>query len=136
MKNSPGGAIERPGPGVVATPAVISVRSLEFQGRHGATAAERRTQRRFQVDITIHVDNCRAAVSDRLGDTVDYHAVCALVYEIGTGRTYHLLEALAFALLGAIEAGWSGAAVEVEVRKLNPPCPGNPAFTAARVRSA
>lgn len=113
----------------------ISVRSIEFQGRHGATAAERRTHRRFQVDVDLHVDPSRAASSDRLVDTVNYHAVCELVYELGTARTYHLLEALAGAILQGIEGRWPAAKVEVEVRKLNPPCPGNPAFTAVRVYS-
>jgi dihydroneopterin aldolase len=115
-------------------PAVITIRNLEFQGRHGATAAERRTHRRFQVDVALHADVARAVASDRLADTIDYHGVCALVEEIGTGHTYHLLEALAGALLDGICARWPGAEVEVEVRKLNPPCPGNPAWTAVRLR--
>jgi dihydroneopterin aldolase len=114
----------------------ISVRNLEFQARHGATAAERRTHRRFQVDVDLHVDANRAIASDRLADTVDYHAVCALVDEIGTARTYHLLEALAGALLATLRERWPAAAIEVEVRKLNPPCPGNPAWTSVRVRSS
>jgi dihydroneopterin aldolase len=113
--------------------ATISIRNLEFQGRHGATAAERRTHRRFQVDLELRADLERAAQSDRLADTVDYHAVCALVEEIGTAHTYHLLEALAGAIRGAIAARWPSVEVEVEVRKLNPPCPGNPAFTAVRL---
>lgn len=111
----------------------ISIRGLEFQGRHGATAAERKTHRRFQVDLDLHVDVARAIASDRLGETVDYHAVCALVNEIGTGRTYHLLEALAGAILTAIGERWQLDGIEIEVRKLNPPCPGNPACTAVRV---
>jgi dihydroneopterin aldolase len=112
----------------------ILIRALEFQGRHGATAAERKTHRRFQVDVDLHVDVTRALATDRLADTVDYHAVCALIDEIGTGRTYHLIEALAGALLEAITDKWPVQSIEIEVRKLNPPCPGNPAYTAVRVR--
>lgn len=114
--------------------ATVSIRGLEFQAKHGATAAERRTHRRFQVDVDLRFDAARAVASDRLADTVDYHAVCALVEELGTGRTFHLLEALAGALARAIAERWPQADVEVEVRKLNPPCPGNPACTAARAR--
>ncbi len=116
------------------SPATISVRNLEFQGRHGATAIERKTHRRFQVDIDLHLDVVRAAASDRLADTVDYHTVCGLLCEIGTGQTYRLLEALAGAMAGAIAERWPGVGIEIEVRKLNPPCPGNPAYTAVRLR--
>jgi dihydroneopterin aldolase len=112
----------------------ICIRGLEFQGRHGASAAERRTHRRFQVDVDLHVDASRAVASDRLADTVDYHAVCGLIEEIGTGRTFHLLEALAGALVDAIAARWPDVGIGIEVRKLNPPCPGNPAWTAVRLR--
>ncbi len=115
--------------------ATISIRALEFQGRHGATAAERKSHRRFQVDVDLHVDASRAAASDRLGDTINYDEVCAIVDGLGTGRTFHLLEGLAGAIVGAIAAKWPAVGIEVEVRKLNPPCPGNPAFTAVRLRS-
>src|SRR5262245_8420091 len=111
----------------------IKVKNLEFQGRHGATAIERKTLRRFQVDVVLGVIESAAIASDRLTDTIDYHAVCGLVEEIGTSHTYHLLEALAGAIVAALEQRWPSASVEVEVRKLNPPCPGNPAYTAARL---
>jgi dihydroneopterin aldolase len=112
---------------------VVCIRDLEFQGRHGATAAERKTLRRFQVDVDLHSDLRRAAASDRLGDTVDYHAVCALIEDIGTSHTYHLIEALAGAIASAIAERWPGLGLTVEVRKLHPPCPGNPAYTAVRL---
>lgn len=112
---------------------VILIRNLEFQGRHGTTAAERKLLRRFQVDIDIAFPIGAAAKSDRLGDTVDYHQICTLAVELGTGRTFHLIEALAGALVDAIVEYCPQAGVTVEVRKLNPPCPGNPAYTAARL---
>ena len=111
----------------------ISIRNLEFQGRHGATAAERKTMRRFQVDLDIHTDLTRAIATDRLGDTVDYHAVCGLIVDIGTSRTFHLIESLAGAIAAAVDERFPGARLEVEVRELNPPCPGNPACTAVRL---
>jgi dihydroneopterin aldolase len=115
------------------TTGAIEIRGLEFQGRHGATAAERKTLRRFQVDLVMHADLARSTASDRLADTVDYYAVCALVDEIGTSHTYHLLEALAGAIVAALLERWPGLGIDVEVRKLNPPCPGNPAYTAVRL---
>jgi dihydroneopterin aldolase len=112
---------------------VILIRNLEFQGRHGATAAERKLLRRFQVDIDIAFPIGAAAKSDRLGDTVDYDQICARTVELGTGRTFHLIEALAGALVDAIAEYCPQAGITVEVRKLNPPCPGSPAYAAARL---
>jgi dihydroneopterin aldolase len=111
----------------------ILIRNLEFQARHGATAAERKLLRRFQVDIELLLPLGAAAKSDRLGDTVDYSQICALAVELGTNQTFHLIEALAGALVEAIAERCPQAGITVEVRKLNPPCPGNPAYTAARL---
>ena len=83
--------------------------------------------------MTLGTEITLAAQTDRLGDTVDYHAVCALVEELGTTRTYHLLEALAGALVEGILSRWPDVSVDLQVRKLNPPCPGNPSYTAVRV---
>ena len=111
----------------------VSVRNIEFQGRHGAYAAERETLRRFQVDVDLHAVLDKAAASDRLEDTIDYYAVCALVEDIGRTHTYHLLEALVSSIAAALAQRWPYAELEVEVRKLNPPCPGNPSYTAVRL---
>lgn len=112
----------------------ISIRDLEFQGRHGASADERKSTRRFQVDVELRGDLSASVKSDRLPDTVDYHAVCAIVDDIGTRRTFHLLEGLAGAMVAALSERWPRMEIELEVRKLNPPCPGNPAHTAVRLR--
>jgi len=111
----------------------ISIRDLEFQGKHGASADERKSTRRFQVDVHLHGDLSAAVASDRLPDTVDYHAVCALLDDIGTTQTFHLLEGLAGAMVAAMVERWPALDIELEVRKLNPPCPGNPAHTSVRL---
>ena len=112
----------------------ISIRDLEFQGRHGASADERKSTRRFQVDVDLTGDLAPSVASDRLPDTVDYHAVCTLIDALGTAHTFHLLEGLAGAMVAAIAERWPDMDVELEVRKLNPPCPGNPAHTSVRLR--
>ena len=118
------------------TEGVVKIRNVEFQANHGATAGERRSARRFQVDVDMTFDMGRALESDRLADTVNYKDVCELVVEIGTSRPYKLLERVAGAMLAAIAARWPTASVELELRKLHPPCPGNPDYTAVRVRNA
>jgi dihydroneopterin aldolase len=114
---------------------VVSVRNLEFQGRHGWSAAERKTSRRFQVDVEMAVSLDRALATDRLEDTVDYYEVCKLVVEIGEGGPYRLLEATAGKMLTTLKARWPDAQISVELRKLHPPCPGNPTHTSVRVQS-
>jgi dihydroneopterin aldolase len=113
----------------------IRVRNLEFQANHGASAAERRSSRRFQVDVDMTFPVGRALETDRLTETVNYHDVCALVIETGTQTTYRLIEALAGAMLRELRARWPQASVELELRKLHPPCPGNPDYTSIHLSS-
>ena len=115
---------------------MIRVRNIEFQGRHGASADERRSSRRFQVDVDLTVDTRRAEESDRLADTINYYDVCALVVELGSAQPYRLLEKLAAEMVRAIREKWPQVkGVELELRKLHPACPGNPDYTAVRVNS-
>ena len=57
----------------------ISARDIEFDGRHGATAAERKSSRRFQVDLDVVVaDQDLHDVLDLRGvDQVDRLAVAS-----------------------------------------------------------
>jgi dihydroneopterin aldolase len=68
-------------------------------------------------------------------DTINYKDVCEVVVELGTNEPYHLLEALAGEMLARIRQRWPSAMVELELRKLHPPCPGNPDYTAVRIKS-
>ncbi len=111
----------------------VSVRNLEFQGAHGASAGERKSTRRFQVDVDLTFPIGRAAETDRLSDTVNYHEVCRLVVEVGQGGPYRLLEALAGTMLGVLRTHFPQAKVMLELRKLHPSCPGNPSHTSVRV---
>ena len=115
---------------------IVKIRNLEFQANHGATAGERRSARRFQVDVDLTFEMGRALESDRLADTINYKDVCELVVEIGTSKPYKLLERVAGAMISAIIHQWPNTTVELELRKLHPPCPGNPDYTAVRVRSS
>jgi dihydroneopterin aldolase len=75
----------------------------------------------------------RAIETDRLGDTVDYHEVCRLLVEIGQSGPYRLLEATAGKMLSTLEARYPEAIIKLELRKLHPPCPGNPSHTSVTV---
>lgn len=115
----------------------IFITGIEFEASHGYTAAERKLTRRFRCDIELERDLGPAAKSDRIQDTLDYRKVCSLAVEIGTTRTFRLLETLAGAIADAIQAHFPGTGVTITVQKMAPPCPGAPVSTGVRlVRAA
>jgi 7,8-dihydroneopterin aldolase/epimerase/oxygenase len=113
----------------------IVLSRVEFDGRHGNTAVERRATRKFEVDVELDVDGNAAEQSDRLVDTVDYSAVAELIVGVGTSEPHHLLESLARRMVDAVRRRFPGVKrVRLELRKLNPPtCAGHPAYSAARI---
>jgi len=113
----------------------LALQRLEFDGRHGATAVERRSTRKFEVDIELDVDAGVAEQSDLLADTVDYSRVADVIVSVGTGEPHHLLESLARQMLDAVRELFPRVRrMQIELRKLNPPtCPGHPAYAAVRM---
>ena len=113
----------------------IALSRLEFDGRHGNTAIERRSSRKFEVDVEVDCDARAAEQSDKLRDTVDYSRVAEVIVGIGTGEPYHLLESLARRMVDELRARFPAAKqVRLGLRKLNPPtCPGHPAHSAVRI---
>ncbi|HEV3031337.1 MAG TPA: dihydroneopterin aldolase [Polyangia bacterium] len=114
----------------------ISLARLEFDGRHGATAVERRATRKFEVDVELDVDVAAAERSDKLADTVDYSRVADVIVAIGVGEPHHLLESLARRMVDNVRGRFPAVRrVRLELRKLNPPtCPGHPAWSAVRIK--
>ena len=115
----------------------ITLQRFEFDGRHGATAVERRTTRKFEVDVELEVDAAVAERSDLLADTVDYSRVAEVIVAVGTGEPHHLLESLARRMANELRTKFPQVRqVRLELRKLNPPtCPGHPAYSAVRLQS-
>jgi dihydroneopterin aldolase len=114
----------------------IVLRDIGFEGRHGATAIERKSLRKFEADLEVDIDSDSGQRTDRLTDTVDYSALAETVVAIGAGEPHRLLESLARRMLDALEAKVPGARFRLELRKLNPPsCAGHPAYSAVRVQT-
>jgi 7,8-dihydroneopterin aldolase/epimerase/oxygenase len=112
----------------------LALSRISFEARHGATEAERKSLRPFEVDVTIEAPVDLASKSDRLDDTVDYRAVAEIIVAVGTGETHHLLEALADRILAELVGRFPNARFHLEVRKPSPPdCPGHPAYAAVRM---
>jgi dihydroneopterin aldolase len=114
----------------------IVLRDIGFEGRHGATAIERKSLRKFEADLEVDVDGDSGQRTDRLADTVDYSALAETIVTIGSGEPHRLLESLARRMLDALAVRVPGGRLRLELRKLNPPsCAGHPAFAAVRVQS-
>ena len=111
----------------------VYVTGIEFEASHGFTAAERKVTRRFRCAIELRVDLAAAARSDRIQDTVDYRAVSAIAVDIGTRRTFRLIEGLAGAIADAIQEKFPKVGVILTVEKLAPPCPGAPELSGVRL---
>ena len=114
----------------------IVLRDIGFEGRHGATAIERKSLRKFEADLEVDIDGDSGQRTDRLADTVDYSALAETIVTIGSGEPHRLLESLARRMLDALGARVPGGRFRLELRKLYPPsCPGHPTFSAVRVQS-
>jgi dihydroneopterin aldolase/2-amino-4-hydroxy-6-hydroxymethyldihydropteridine diphosphokinase len=115
----------------------IILKGLEFEGRHGASALERRSTRKFVADIEVDLDAQQAEGTDRLADTVDYREIAETIVNIGTGEPHRLLESLGRRMIDALRARVPQAqAFRLELRKLHPPsCPGHPAYSAVRIQT-
>ena len=93
----------------------VELHGLEVFGRHGVTDEERAQGQTFLYDIEISVSD--AALSDRLGDAVDYEQVAACVKEVSDARQFALLEALAAAVADELVARFPVEHMRVRVRK-------------------
>lgn len=86
----------------------ITIKGLSFKAFLGVYDAEQEAPQGVSADISLTLDLSKAAASDRLEDTVDYHALCETVTsrcgaydEAGSPRRYALVERLARDILDA-----------------------------------
>ncbi len=73
----------------------ILLREIRFFGNHGATREEQDVGQWYAVDLDLFLNLAPAGRSDELTKTVDYGEVCRAVMEVGSGRRFRLIEALA-----------------------------------------
>ena len=105
--------------------AFIRLSNMTFYGYHGIAAAERETGRRFEVDCEIRTDISKAATGDHLEDTINYLNIYHIIEEFLEEHRYNLLETLAERLKAEIKKQTGVQNVNLRVRKVHPPVPGN-----------
>ena len=74
----------------------ILIKGLAAHGFHGVYAAEKTVGQNFLVDLELHGDFIKAAISDSLEDTDDYAAIITTTLEVVKGESCDLIEHLAY----------------------------------------
>jgi len=92
----------------------IELRGLELYGYHGVHDYEREQGQRFLYDVELEVGD--RGSDDRIESAVDYSRVAATVREVAA-EPRRLLEALASALVEALDERFEPQWVRVRVRK-------------------
>ncbi len=113
---------EAGGPGDGA-PVRIEVAGLSLYTHHGVGEAEREVGQRLVLDIALELDDCDAAVTDRLEHTIDYGDVCQEVALTAQGRSYRTLERLCAAVADRLLDRYGADVVTVRAAKPEPPIP-------------
>ena len=72
----------------------ITLKGLRFHGYHGVSESERQVGQKYEIDAELTCDLTAAGVTDELDHTIDYGQVANLIVEIGTKRSFQLIEAL------------------------------------------
>ena len=112
----------------------IELRGLRVDAICGVLPHERTTPQPLEIDVDITADLSKPGVSDALADTVDYGAVTAATEHVATTLAPELLERLAEAIAASVLALDDRIdAVEVAVRKLDPPVPQRLATSGVRI---
>jgi dihydroneopterin aldolase len=97
----------------------IFLDGMNFRGRHGVLASERRNGGHFRVDLNARVE-APAKCRDRLADTVDYRMLFSRTRIIVEKRRFCTLEALATAIADAAAGIKKVRSVRVRVTKMAP----------------
>ena len=112
----------------------IELRGLRVDAICGVLPHERTTPQPLEIDVDLTAELAVAGASDDLADTIDYGAVTAEVDRVATTLAPMLLEHLAERLADAVLALDTRIdAVEVGVRKLEPPVPQRLATSGVRI---
>lgn len=95
----------------------ISIVDLEIYCRVGVPDEERAKPQRLLVTVDMDFDFSSAAVSDRIGRTIDYFEVSQRLLGFGERRSWKIIESLATDIADFILTDFHPEKVTVEVKK-------------------
>jgi 7,8-dihydroneopterin aldolase/epimerase/oxygenase len=99
----------------------ITIVDLEVFYRVGVTDEERSHPQRLLLTIDLKFDFSSAAVSGRVGRTIDYQEVAKHMFKLGESRNWRLIESVATDIATKILAEFHPESVTVEVKKFSIP---------------
>lgn len=99
----------------------IFIEGLEVYGHHGVADEEKVLGQRLLYDVRMTIDDCPAAFTDDVMDTIDYTEVMDVIVDVVTTKSYSLLERLAQLSAEAIMRKFPVDEVWVQVTKPHPP---------------
>ena len=99
----------------------IIIKDIRFHGFHGVPAEEREVGGHYEVDAILNYSLANAGKTDTLEHTIDYAKVIDLITNIGTQRSFKLIEALAETIASDILKQFPVESVKIIVKKLHPP---------------
>ena len=103
----------------------IILQGMRFYGYHGVNPEEKALGQTYVVDLEAEADLHRPGRSDAIEDTVSYTHIYRAVRAVVEGDSRNLLEALALAIADRVLADFPLEAIEVTVKKPNPPIKGS-----------
>jgi FolB domain-containing protein len=102
----------------------IEIRGLRIPTHVGWTDAELARQQVVSIDLSLHADLSKAALSDDLADTIDYDALIREVVELVGSSRARLLEHLGEEIANSISHNRLVDRVTVEIHKVELELPG------------
>lgn len=102
----------------------IRIERIAVFGRHGVLPEEATLGQRFYISLDARLDLAEAGRTDDVSRTVSYADLTQIAVEIGTGRRFKLIEALAEAIAGTILGRFPVIeAITVRIDKPSAPVP-------------
>ncbi len=97
--------------------ATVQIKGLKLLVVIGTQAHERLTPQELAADISFEYDASKAAVTDELGDAVDYAAICARITAKAGATKFFLLERLGAFILAIIMEDTKIVSAKVSLEK-------------------
>lgn len=113
----------------------ITIIELEVFYNVGVTDEERAKPQRLLVSVDMKFDFSSAAVSDRIGRTIDYFSVAQRLLKLGEKRSWKLLETVVTDIAEKIILEFRPQSVTVEVKKFAIPEAGYVSVSLTKERS-
>ena len=109
----------------------VIIRGLEISACHGVNDFEKVQPQTFVFDADIYCDFSAAAITDNIGDTVNYSKACKLIRSVTEGNIFNLIEKLAYECAYAVMD--AAAAQKIVLTVYKPEAPMKLKFTTVGV---